>query len=120
VRAAYYEQLRQSTNLFRHVGYVILKNPLILIAAFSIVVAPAFAAFRPSVEKLPAPAAEDENSPLSSGLIFAQAQAPGRPLTADEQRRVQAPQPPARDPLVRTGAKIASQRMVRERGWYLN
>src|SRR5579864_104027 len=75
---------------------------LIAAASIVIVVPPAFAAFRPSVEELPAPVAKYENSPFSPGLLFAQAQAPGRPLTADEQRRMQAPQPPARDPLVRT------------------
>ena len=79
-----------------------MKKPIILIAAAAIVAVPAFAAFRPSVEELPAPIAEKESSLLSSGLLFAQAQAPGRPLTADEQRRMQTPQPPVRDPLVRT------------------
>ena len=34
-------------------------------------------------------------------ILFAQAQAPGRPLTTREQQTTQAPNPPVRDPLVR-------------------
>ena len=34
-------------------------------------------------------------------IFFAQAQAPGRPLTTREQQTTQAPNPPVRDPLVR-------------------
>ena len=79
-----------------------MKGPIILIVVVAILTAPAFAAFQRSVKELPASLPENENSPFSSGLIFAQAQAPGRPLTTDEQPRTQAPQPPARDPLVRT------------------
>jgi hypothetical protein len=79
-----------------------VKAPIILIVVVAILTAPAFAAFQRGVKELPTPLPENENSPFSSGLLFAQAQAPGRPLTADEQRRMQTPQPPVRDPLVRT------------------
>jgi len=34
-------------------------------------------------------------------ILFAQAQAPGRPLTPQQQTTTQAPNPPVRDPLVR-------------------
>ena len=77
-----------------------MQNPIGLIVVVAIYATPAFATRQPNVETLPA--AGKQSLSLSSRLLLAQAQAPGRPLTTDEQRRIQAPQPPARDPLVRT------------------
>ena len=77
-----------------------MQNLIGLIVAVASYATPAFAARQPSVET--PPPAEKQSLSLSSRLLLAQAQAPGRPLTEVEQRRIRAPQPPARDPLVRT------------------
>jgi hypothetical protein len=73
-----------------------MKKPIMLIVAISISTTTAYAALKSKVEDAPFPPVEKSGSSLSPGLLLAQAQAPGRPVTADEVRQP-APQTPVRD-----------------------
>ena len=81
------------------------KKSLILLAASAICVSVAPASAMPSQHDAVDPAFSvlgDGSQRLPSQILFAQAQAPGRPLTEREQATTRAPERPARDPLVRT------------------
>jgi len=66
-----------------------------LIAALALCAAPTFAAATPKADELPLPSAKMGSS-LPSDLLLAQAQAPGRPTTPEEQRKP-APEKPVKD-----------------------
>lgn len=66
-----------------------------LIVALAFCAAPAFAAVTPKVEGLPLLSVKVGSS-LPSDLLLAQAQAPGRPTTPEEQRKL-APEKPVKD-----------------------
>lgn len=68
-----------------------------LIAALAFCAAPTFAAATPKAEELPL-ASVNRSSLLPSDLLLAQAQAPGRPTTPEEQKKP-APEKPVIDPV---------------------
>jgi hypothetical protein len=73
-----------------------MKNPCMLIVSLAMCAAPAFAMLETNVDKVPFPTVDKAASSVSAGLLIAQAQAPGRPVTADEAKSP-APQTPVRD-----------------------
>jgi hypothetical protein len=78
--------------MFGHRSFVLLVASTISLTAAP-AIAPAFA--MRSHDVVPA-----LHKPASQ-ILFAQAQAPGRPVTQQQQTTTQAPQQPARDPVVR-------------------
>lgn len=76
-----------------------MKRRVMLIIVAAIFTTPVFASFNSQVDDPSAPVGKGLR--FSPGLLLAQTQAPGRPVTADEARRP-APQPPVRDSVAPT------------------
>jgi hypothetical protein len=76
-----------------------MKKPVMLIIVATLAATPVFVEFNSRVD---VPSSQvKKGSFLSSGLLLAQAQAPGRPVTADEARQT-APQTPVTDRIAPT------------------
>jgi hypothetical protein len=73
-----------------------MRHPIMLIVAVGICATPALAPAKSTADQSSIASTEELGSLPSRGLVFAQAQAPGGPVTADQAARP-APQTPVRD-----------------------